>query len=157
MTTWVFLTHMTTWVGDLVWWRLSPDHWGWQIRREGIKWSCQIAQHSHAMVHGPCCSASRFSHLVRYKCIVVVDADLDHRLVRVSTSLIDTHLEHEERSESLKSIEGSVRPMLILFFVWYTLEHLQGRPIGEEHTKVVLGSARPPRTPPNLFGRCDKQ
>jgi hypothetical protein len=103
-----FLTHMTTWVGDLVCWRLNPDHWGWQIRREGIKWSCQIAQSCY--VH------------------VVVDTDLDHRLVRVSTSLIDTHLEHEEHSGSLKSIGGSVRPMLILFFVWYTLVYSRAPP-----------------------------
>jgi hypothetical protein len=32
-----------------------------------------------------------------------------------------------------------------------------GRPIGEEHVEVALGSARPPRTPPNLTGRHKKQ
>ena len=30
-------------------------------------------------------------------------------------------------------------------------------PVGEEHVEVVVGSARPPRTPPNLARRHDEQ
>jgi hypothetical protein len=43
-----------------------------------------------------------------------------------------------------------------MIFAQKAHEHLLKRPVEEGHNEVVLGSARPPRTPMNLIKRCVK-
>lgn len=87
--------------------------------------------------------------------LMVVDADLGHIPGGASTPKAAHGLScSEDVSRWARLTDRSVEWIRCSFFARKAREHLPGGPIREGHIKVVLRSARSPRTSLNLIERC---
>ena len=136
----------------------------WHQRSLENKKQNEMEKNLHSLILVMYYSTRRQPSLVAPTCdhrsasyLMVVDADLGHipggaSMPKAAHGLLCS----DDVSRWAILIDRSVEWIRCSFFTRKAREHLPRGPIGEGHIKVVLQSARPPRTSLNLIERCVK-